>query len=201
MSHRYLELATTPSVAAVQQRYYGHAQAVAGAPPRDSLGETERAFIAGRDSFYLATVSETGWPYLQHRGGPAGFLRVLDAHTLAFADVRGNRQMLTTGNLAVNDRVALFLMSYAQRSRLKIMGRARVFPVADRPDLVAAVAERGLPSPERVMLIDVLGFDWNCPKHITVRYTAAEVEELVSPLRKRIAQLEAQLRSATKPAV
>lgn len=200
MALKYLELATTPAVREAQQRYYGRAQNfVPGAGgERTPLGADEADFIAARDSFYLATVSETGWPYVQHRGGPPGFLRVLDGRTLAFADLRGNRQLLSTGNLAVpgHDRVALFLMDYPGRTRLKIMGHARVLDAREEPALAAQVA----PEPalrantERVFLVDVVSFDWNCPQHITPRYSREEIETAIAaPLRARIAELEMRL--------
>lgn len=202
MARKYLELNVTPAVEAAQSHYYGHARSfppgAASAPT--PLGPDEAEFIAERDSFYLATVSETGWPYVQHRGGPKGFLRVLDPHTLAFADLRGNTQLLSTGNLtAGNDRVALFLMDYPQRARLKIMGHARVLDARAEPTLAAeAVSGEGeLAKAERVFVIDVVSFDWNCPQHITPRYSEEEIEKIiVAPLRVQIAELQAQLRSS-----
>src|SRR5215204_5906395 len=134
MSHKYLSTTMTESVRRAQQHSYGRATAVRDVPERDRLGEEEAAFIAERDSFYLASVSETGWPYIQHRGGPRGFLRVLDPGTLAFADYGGNRQLITTGNLQANDRVSLFLMDYRNRQRLKIVGHARVTDARDIDD-------------------------------------------------------------------
>ena len=125
MADKYLQLLTTPAVARAQTHYYGRARVPDHAPERNSLGMDEQDFISARDSIYLATVTETGWPYMQHRGGPPGFLHVLDDHTLAFADYSGNRQLLSTGNLAVNDKAALFLMDYPNRTRLKILGHAR----------------------------------------------------------------------------
>ena len=166
-----------------------------GAPERDPLGEDERGFIAGRDSFYIASVSETGWPYIQHRGGPAGFLRVLGPHSLGFCDYRGNRQMITTGNVAGNDRVSLFLMDYPGRTRLKILGNLRVEDARTNPALVSQLSSVGERSQvERIFLIDVVSFDWNCPKYITPRFTATEVAEATQPLRDRIAALEARLK-------
>src|SRR5215470_15817227 len=152
-------------------------------------------FIRMRDSFYMATVTENGWPHIQHRGGRVGFLRVLNPHTLAFADYRGNRQMLSTGNLTANSRVALFLMDYAQRTRLKILGYGRVEDAREHPELVEQLAESQLHRiVERLFFIDVVAFDWNCPKYITPRYTAEEIEELIAPLKARIAELEAKLK-------
>jgi predicted pyridoxine 5'-phosphate oxidase superfamily flavin-nucleotide-binding protein len=144
-------------------------------------------------------MSETGWPYVQHRGGPKGFLRVVNETTLAFADYKGNRQLLTTGNVSVNDRVALFLMDYQNRARLKILGHARVEDARAHPELVAQLADPKMQQAvERLVFIDVVSFDWNCPKYITPRYSAEDVEEYVGPLKSRIAELEAQL-LAVKP--
>lgn len=193
MDSPFLRLATTPAVSAAQHRYYGQPLTVPGeAEPAEALGPIERDFIAARDSFYLASVTESGWPYVQHRGGPAGFLHVLGPTRLAFGDVRGNRQMLSTGNVAANDRVALILVDYPQRARLKLLGHATVTPAGESPE-AAAVALPGFPPPERVVTIDVVAFDWNCPKFITPRYTRQEVDEVVAPLRARIAELERQL--------
>ena len=126
MAKNYLNRVVTPAVAEAQRLYYGRSQKESSVARCDPLGPDEEAFIRSRDSFYMATVTETGWPYLQHRGGPPGFLRVLDARTLAFADYKGNRQLLSTGNLTHDDRVSLFLMDFVQRQRLKILGHARV---------------------------------------------------------------------------
>lgn len=195
MSRHYRATVFTPDVLAAQQAAYGQAQATPPSVGPDALGPDEAAFIATRDSFYMASVNSDGWPYLQHRGGPHGFLQVLDEHTLAFADLRGNRQLLTTGNLTTNDRVALFLMNYPQRQRLKIMGHASTHLVGEDPALAARLAPAGAPAAlvERYFRIRVTGFDWNCPKYITPRYTAAEVQTLLTPLHQRIAELEAQL--------
>jgi len=195
MANRFVKTLLTPEVLAAQQHYYGRAAQVADAPERDRLTEDEQAFIATRDSFYLATISESGWPYVQHRGGPRGFLKMLDAHALAFADYGGNRQMLSTGNLATNDRVTLFLMDYPRRERLKILGHARVLDAREYPDLAQRVhpPEFAQAKPERIFVVDVISFDWNCPKFITPRFTSEEVEEVVEPLRRRIAELEKQL--------
>ena len=194
MATKYLDLTFTDAVCRAQTQYYGSAGKIAGASERDPLGPAETEFIAARDSFYLGSISESGWPYIQHRGGPQGFLLVIDEKTLAFADYKGNRQLLTTGNVSVNDRVALFLMDYKNRERLKILGHARVEDARTHPELVAQIADPKMRlSVERLVFIDVVSFDWNCPKHITPRYSAEEVEELAGPLKRRIAELEAQL--------
>ena len=198
MAAKVLELAFTDSVRKAQEHYYGKSQPVENAPERDALTEDEMGFIQSRDSFYMATVSETGWPYVQHRGGQPGFLRVLSPTALAFADYKGNRQLLSTGNLAVSDRVTLFLMDYPQRTRLKILGHARVEDARQHPELVAQLAEAEVHRlVERLFLIEVDSFDWNCPKYITPRYTATEIQELVAPLRQQIAELEAKLKDRT----
>jgi predicted pyridoxine 5'-phosphate oxidase superfamily flavin-nucleotide-binding protein len=200
MARKYIEITVTPMVREAQQRFFGRSQNVQTGRDRDPLSPDEVAFIQARDSFYMATVSETGWPYIQHRGGEPGFLRVVNAHTLAFADYKGNRQLLSTGNLSVNDRVSLFLMDYPQRERLKILGHARVVPAS--PELVEQIAEpHARASVERFFFIDVVSFDWNCPKYITPRYTAAEVQEAMNPLKRRIAELEAELVALTRPSI
>jgi len=196
MAAKFQELAQTDAVHKAQEHYYGRAQKQAGAPERDTLTEDEVNFIQARDSFYMATVTEKGWPYIQHRGGPMGFLKVLSPTSLAFADYKGNRQMLSTGNLSTTDRVALFLMDYPRRERLKILGHARVEDAREHPGLVTQLANpEEQAAVERLFFIDVVAFDWNCPQHITPRYTADEIKAIVAPLQQRIAELEAQLKS------
>jgi predicted pyridoxine 5'-phosphate oxidase superfamily flavin-nucleotide-binding protein len=196
MAMKYLETMMTESVLRAQQQYYGHTANITDAPERNPLGETEAEFIAARDSFYLGTVSETGWPYIQHRGGPRGFLQVITPTTLIFADYQGNRQLLSTGNLSVNDRVSLFLMDYQNRTRLKILGHARVEDAKSHPDLAARLSHPGMRARvERIVFIDLVSFDWNCPKYITPRFSLEEVEELAGSLKARIAELETELRS------
>lgn len=193
MATKYLDLMFTDAVRRAQAQYYGQASTIAGVPDRDPLGQAEAEFIAARDSFYVGSISESGWPYVQHRGGPAGFLRLINETTLVFADYKGNRQLLSTGNLSVNDRVALFLMDYKSRERLKILGYARIEDALAHPELTEQVTDLKMRSSvERLVFIDVVSFNWNCPKYITPRYSAAEVEEVVGPLRKRIADLEAE---------
>lgn len=194
MATKYLDLMFTDAVRRAQTQYYGQAGRIAGVPDRDLLGQAEAEFIATRDSFYVGSISESGWPYVQHRGGPAGFLRVINETTLVFADYKGNRQLLSTGNLSVNDRVALFLMDYKNRERLKILGHARIEDALAYPELTEQVTDLTMRSRvERLVFIDVVSFDWNCPKYIVPRYSADEVEELAGPLRRRIAELEAEL--------
>ena len=141
----------------------------------DPIGERERDFIEARDSFYLASITPDGWPYIQHRGGPPGFLRALGGNRIGFADYRGNRQHLSNANIGHEPRVSLFLMDYPNRRRLKLIGHAAI---TDDPALVEALMPAGYAAlPERAYLIDVLGFDWNCPQHITPRFTEAEVRQ------------------------
>ena len=193
MAANFLHLAVTDSVRKAQEHYYGDSHPVAGATGPDELTPEEVDFIHARDSFYMATINAEGWPYIQHRGGRPGFLRVLDSRQLAFADYRGNRQMLSTGHLATTDRVALFLMDYPQRTRLKILGHARVEDARQHPELVQQLAEpEAHRIVERLFFVKVVAFDWNCPKYITPRYTAAEVDQIVAPLKQRIAELEAK---------
>jgi predicted pyridoxine 5'-phosphate oxidase superfamily flavin-nucleotide-binding protein len=196
MATNFLKHTVTDSVRKAQEHYFGSPALITGTPELDALTEDEVAFVQARDSFYLATVSENGWPYIQHRGGRAGFLRVLNPHTLAFADYRGNRQMLSTGNLAANTRVALFLMDYPQRTRFKILGHARVEDARQHADLVKQLAEPEVHGiVERLFFIEVLSFDWNCPKYITPRFTAEAIQELIGPFKRRIAELEAKLKN------
>ncbi len=199
MAHQFAQLAFTPAVRRAQERAgsrasYARMEAGGGAG-QDKLGPQEAAFIAARDSFYMATVSETGWPYVQHRGGPRGFVRVLDEATLAVADFRGNRQYVSVGNLAGDDRVSLFFMDYPNQQRLKLLGHARIVEPGDDAALLERLRLPGYEARvERALVIAVAAFDWNCPQHITPRFSEAEVAEAVAPLQARIAALEARLR-------
>jgi hypothetical protein len=216
VSHRYLETLTTTSVKAAQERYGSRTsmeRATRGWDTDGLLGPNEVAYLAGRDGFYLATVGETGWPYVQYRGGPPGFLHVLpprDGHSvLAWADYRGNRQYLSVGNVGASPRVSLFLMDYANRQRLKIIGMAQVFDVhrtsATAPDGapsgdLAALVERLSPAPgpgrpvtvERVVVVDVHGYDWNCPQHITQRWTRQELAPALAGMQAELARLRGE---------
>jgi hypothetical protein len=199
MAYGFLDIATTPSVRAAQAANgaAGLYDKVGGNRRFDRFTEAEADFIAARDSFYMASVSETGWPYVQHRGGPPGFLKLIDPTTLGFAEFRGNRQYITLGNTNADNRVALILMDYPNRRRLKIFARIEAREVgddpADDPGIAAAVAVpgyRGLV--ERVFLLHLEAFDWNCPQHITPRFTEAEVAAATAPLTARLAALEAE---------
>jgi hypothetical protein len=186
MRHAFANIAFTPAVRDVQARDGSRAQYARAFESGDEvrnaeLGADEAAFIHAQRSFYMATVSETGWPYVQHRGGDPGFLRVVDAKTLSFADLPGNRQFISVGNLAQDDRVALILMDYTHRQRLKLLGH---LSVEESP---------GAGRTERTMTIRVEAFDWNCPKYIPVRFEAEDVQRALDERDQRIAQLEAQL--------
>jgi predicted pyridoxine 5'-phosphate oxidase superfamily flavin-nucleotide-binding protein len=196
MGHKFAELAFTPEVKAAQERNgsrRAYARMEAGEDHHYVLGPSEAGFIAARDSFYMATVSETGWPYIQHRGGPAGFVRALDDKTIGFADFRGNRQYVSVGNLQTEDRVSLFMMDYPNRARLKILGRARIVGANDKETLQRLSMPEYGAQVERGILISIEAFDWNCPQHITPRFTLAEIEAGTAPLRQRIAELEEAL--------
>ena len=196
MADRFMHTVLTPAVYSAEQLYYGRTYPVFESTPEpDPLTAGEVEFISHRDSFYMATITENGWPYLQHRGGAKGFLRVTGPNQLMFADHGGNRQMISVGSLAVNDRVNLFLMDYPSRERLKILGHAKVLDACQHPDLVARIAPPGghAAKVERIFVIDVLSYDWNCPKFITPRYTADEIQSAIAPLKARIAELESQL--------
>jgi len=176
----YYDIAFTPAVRELQSRV-GSREAYAAFEGGDGspnpLTAEEVEFIQARDGFYQASVSETGWPYVQFRGGPQGFLKVLDPNTVAYADIRGNVQYISAGNLAGNDRVALMLMDYANRRRLKILGRARLVDAKEVPALAASLAMPHYRARvERAVVIRVEGYDWNCPQHITPRFTRAEIE-------------------------
>jgi len=193
MSYGFMDIAITPSVRRAQAEmgadhvwsdFKGHREF-------DRFTAQEIAFIAQRDSFYMASVSETGWPYVQHRGGPAGFLKVLDDRTLAFVDYRGNRQYITTGNLAENDRTCLFLIDYPARTRLKIYARAEKLTLDVDPVLTEAITDVTYGAKaERIFRLKLEAFDWNCPQHIVPRYTEAEFLAASRHLLDKVAQLE-----------
>ena len=197
MSHRYADIAFTASVREHQTRRgvadrNERLRALGG--PNDRLGPAEAEFIGARDSFYLASVSESGWPYVQHRGGPKGFLRLLDDKTLGFAVFRGNAQYVSVGNLQHDDRVSLILMDYPAKQRLKLFGRAKMVEETDDPALMSRLEDADYRARlERALVISVEAFDWNCPQHITARFTQEEVGGVVEPLRSRIHDLETQL--------
>jgi uncharacterized protein len=195
MPYGFLDIAITPSVRAAQaemgaaeqwEQFKGHREF-------DRFTPHETAFIAARDSFYIASVSQSGWPYVQHRGGPAGFLKMIDDQTLAFADYRGNRQYISTGNFAADDRASLILVDYPRRARLKIYTHVEKLALDADPALTDLVIDGGYKArPERIFRLRLAAFDWNCPQHITPRFTEREIEQAVQPLHERLAQLEAE---------
>ncbi len=195
MTHQFAAIAFTDAVRKVQQSLgsrtaYAHMEH--GDPHHSVLGEREARFIRDRDSFYMASVSETDWPYVQHRGGPTGFLKVVNNTTLGFADFSGNRQYISTGNFRKNDRVALILMDYLNRKRLKVLGRVRT--VTDDAALLSSLETVGYRARiERAVLIDVHAFDWNCSRHITPRYTDGDIDTLLEPMRNELEALRASV--------
>ena len=195
MGYEYLDIASTPGVRAAQEangsgEFWAHFE---GDRWSSSFTAAEIAFIAERDSLYMATVSESGWPYVQHRGGPPGFVRLLDEKTLAIPDFRGNRQYISAGNLVANDKAALFLMDYPHRRRLKIYAHIEAKNLTTDPELAAKLT---LPDyrakVERGLVIHLVAFDWNCPQHITPRFSEAELAPALAPIRARLEALEAE---------
>jgi predicted pyridoxine 5'-phosphate oxidase superfamily flavin-nucleotide-binding protein len=195
MSYRFLDIASTPGVRAAQNangsgEYWANFE---GDRAFDRFTPAEAAFIAERDSFYMATVSESGWPYVQHRGGPPGFIRILDEKTLAIPDFRGNRQYISTGNLATDDRAALILMDYPNRRRLKLYAHVEARDLAADSKLAAELPLPGYRAKvERGLIIHLAACDWNCPQHIVPRFSEAELAPALAPLRARLEALEAE---------
>lgn len=194
MAHNFGSLVFTPVVKALQEKHgsrRAYAKRERSGPQPDRLGPFETEFIGERDSFYIASIGETGWPYVQHRGGPRGFLRVVDAQTIAFSDYSGNKQFISAGNLTANNRVAMILVDYPAQTRLKILGRAEIFegesakPWIERTRDPAYEAEI-----ERAFVIRVEAFDWNCQQHITPRFTQEQLREAILPVEERLRQLE-----------
>jgi uncharacterized protein len=195
MPYGFLDIAITPSVRAVQAEM-GSDRLFAdfkGNREFDRFTEDEALFIADRDSFYIASVSETGWPYVQHRGGPRGFLKVVDEKTLAFADYRGNRQYISTGNFAANDRACLFLIDYPRRARLKIYAHVEKLALDADPALTEQLTDAAYKAKlERIFRLRLQNFDWNCQQHITPRFTEQEIAQAIYPLREHLARLESE---------
>jgi ferredoxin-NADP reductase/predicted pyridoxine 5'-phosphate oxidase superfamily flavin-nucleotide-binding protein len=196
MAHKFAKIAFTPVVRAIQMEEgsrAGYARMDEGDDYNHQLSGREETFIAARDSFYMASVGETGWPYVQHRGGPAGFMKVLDQSTIGFADYSGNRQYVSTGNFRSDNRVALFFMDYPNRRRLKMLGRVRTIGL-DEPELLSRLADDDYPAQvDRGFIIEVEGFDWNCPQHITPRFTETQVVDQLASLQAENRRLNALL--------
>lgn len=197
MAKAFAKISFTPSVVKIQEQH-GSDKAYSKflspeATGGDQLTEDEAEFITARDSFYQATTSNEGWPYVQYRGGPTGFLKVLDSKTLAYADFRGNRQYISVGNVSENNRVSLILVDYPNRRRLKIWARAHLVSITDDPELVASLHDESYRArPERVVVLTIEAFDWNCPQHIHPRYTLTELEPHIGELRAQIESLRAE---------
>ena len=191
------DVAFTPAVKAIQARKGSrdrYAQMEEGGGWRTEIDENLTAFLAGQDSMFLATASANGQPYIQHRGGPKGFIRILDKNTLAFADYAGNRQYITQGNLSENPKANIFLMDYAHRRRVKIWGEARV--IDDDPALLQSLMPRGYKArPEQAILFKISAWDTNCPQHIPQKFDAADVAAALAVRDARIAELESELAS------
>ena len=204
MARNFAEIAFSESVKA-QQEKHGSRRSYARMEAMErgtDLTFAEADFIAERDGFYLATVGESGYPYVQFRGGPRGFLKVLHKRTLGYADFRGNLQYISVGNLHRNNKAALILMDYARRRRLKIYVRIEVIEAKGAPELIAQLQDAEyMAQVERAMVLHVEAFDWNCPQHITPRYTIEEVRALNAPLYKQIAELEAEIARLRAPAL
>ena len=196
MTNTFGSLVFTPVVKELQQRYGSRRQyerLAAQGTSYQGLGPAEREFIAERDSFCMASIGSTGWPYVQHRGGPKGFLKILDNQTIAFADYLGNKQYISTGNLLTDDRVALILVDYPRQARLKILGHAKIRERAEAGELLEVVRDEGENTfVERVYVIHLEAFDWNCPQHITPRFTVDEIRTILAPFEERLQALEAE---------
>jgi predicted pyridoxine 5'-phosphate oxidase superfamily flavin-nucleotide-binding protein len=194
MAHNFGSLVFTPVIKALQEKYGSRRQSArmeSGEGETDRLGPDEIAFIAELDTFYMASQGATGWPYVQHRGGPKGFLKVIDDRTLAFTDFRGNKQFISTGNLSTDNRVALIMVDSPRQARLKILGRVEIFEGDAARDWIERLREPGYKATiERVYVIRIEAFDWNCPQHITPRFTAEQIEEMLEPFERRIQDLE-----------
>jgi predicted pyridoxine 5'-phosphate oxidase superfamily flavin-nucleotide-binding protein len=196
VARNFGSLVFTPVVQALQEKYGSrrqYARIAEGNASPDRLGPEESVFIGERDSFYIATVGSTGWPYVQHRGGPKGFLKVIDEHTIAFADFRGNKQYVSTGNLATDNRAALIMVDYPAQVRLKILGRVEILEGDAAREWGDRLRDPGYKAViERVYLIHVEGLDWNCPQHITPRFTVEQIQQELAPFERRLQELEAE---------
>jgi len=196
MAKNYGEIAFAPAVKALQERL-GSRRSYARMERDtyvDGLTENETGFIANMDSFYMATIGANGYPYIQYRGGPKGFLKVLDVKRLGFIDFRGNMQYISAGNIATNNKVSIIMVDYPARQRLKIFAQANIVELADNQDLYESLDLEGYDfRPERMMVFDIEAYDWNCPQHIIQRYTLEEIQEAFASQREEIARLKAEI--------
>lgn len=194
MARAFAEIAFTPNVLALQNKY-GSASSYEkflsdDADKANILSFAEQSFISERDGFYQSTLSENNWPYVQFRGGPKGFLKIIDQRTIGYADYRGNRQYISTGNLQKNKRVSLILMDYPNRRRLKIWGEIDIIDADENEELIQSLHDENYKAfPERAIIIKVKAFDWNCPQHIPQRLTIEELEPHIAPLREEVERL------------
>ncbi len=197
MSHKFFDLTFTESVKAAQEKYgsrKNYARMEGGKPDFYGLTDAEQDFIEQSDGFYLATVNHEGQPYIQYRGGAKGFLKVMDDKTLGYADFRGNLQYISVGNLAENNKVALFLMDYANQTRLKILATAEVADARNKPEIVEKLIVPDYKAKiERAVILHVEAFDWNCPQHITQRFTMEQIKQMVAPMNEHIEKLEKEI--------
>jgi predicted pyridoxine 5'-phosphate oxidase superfamily flavin-nucleotide-binding protein len=197
MTNKFYDLTFTPSVKAAQEKYgsrKNYERFEDGKTDFPGLSDFERDFIEQRDEFYMATVGENNQPYIQFRGGPRGFLKILDDKTLGFADFRGNLQYISVGNLIVNDKAALFLMDYPNQTRLKILVRVEIKDAKDAPELIEKLAIPDYKAKiERAMILSIEAFDWNCRQHITQRFTTDQIKQMVTPLYEHIEKLEKEI--------
>lgn len=204
MAKNYATLAFTDAVKALQElhgsrRTYSRMEQ---SRHTDGLSEQEIVFITERDSFYLSSIGENGYPYIQHRGGPAGFIKVLDANTLGIVDFEGNKQYITVGNLQTHPQVSLIMVDYPRQARLKLYADTRIVELKDNPVLFQQLDPADYPhQPERMILFEIQAYDWNCPQHITPRYTLAEIQAAFAPQQAYLEALEKEvkeLRAAQK---
>ncbi|MFT3936161.1 MAG: pyridoxamine 5'-phosphate oxidase family protein [Chitinophagaceae bacterium] len=198
MAKNFASIAFSPAAKELQEKL-GSRRAYARLEKEsyvDGLTESEIEFIGEGDSFYMASMGANGYPYVQHRGGPKGFLKVLNDKQLGFIDFSGNRQYVSVGNLTTNNKVALIMVDYPTRTRLKIYAKARIVELEDEPELLTRLnLDDYKARPERMMVLDIEAYDWNCPQHITPRYTVEEIEKAIAPQRQYIAQLEAEIKA------
>ena len=194
MAHNFGSLAFTPAIKALQERHGSrrqYAKPQESGPARDHLSPQEKEFLAERDSFYMASTGSTGWPYIQHRGGPAGFVKVIDDSTIAFANFTGNKQYISNGNVATDNRVALIFVDYPAQARLKLLGRAEILEGAEANALSKRIQTQEYKAVvESVFVIHIEAFDWNCPQHVTPRFTEEQIRAAIKPLETRMQELE-----------
>jgi uncharacterized protein len=198
MANNYASLAFTPEIKALQEKHGSRFAYDRQEKQRvvSGLSQNEVTFISHRDSFYLASIGENGFPYIQHRGGPKGFVKVLDKNTLGFIDFSGNKQYISVGNFATNKNVSIIMVDYPSRSRLKLYATVEIVELKNNPDLFEKLTLDDYPHrPERMMIFALEAYDWNCPQHITPRYTAEEIEEAFQPQREYIQKLEEELKA------